>query len=450
MDVPRIMVAGTGSGSGKTTLTCGLLSAFKQRGLRLSACKCGPDYIDPMFYRTLLGIPSHNLDLFFSGKNFIRHQLTHGHYDLTVIEGVMGYYDGISIDSTKGSSFEIAAETKTPVLLVIPCRGMAYTAAALAGGMASFMKSSCIRGLILNNTNKSVYSRLKPVIENKTGIPVFGYMPLNKNYSLGSRRLGLAIPSETSNIKQKLKALGKAAADTIDLDGILELAKSAPEITLSSYKKEKAVHQKVKIGIAEDKAFCFYYAENLELLQSLGCEFIPFSPLSDACLPHGINGLILGGGYPELYAKQLSENTSMLSSVKQALKNGLPCLAECGGFLYLHRTIESEDGGIYPMAGIINAEAYRTERLQRFGYITLDTENTGNAFYTGKAIRGHEFHYWDSTDTGTSMIAENTSGKKWRCMHTTGTVCAGFPHLYYQSNPRFAARFVSLCRGNSV
>lgn len=445
MKVPRILIAGTGSGSGKTTLACGILSALKQRGMRLSACKCGPDYIDPMFYRALLGIPSRNLDSFFSGRDFILHQLTHGIYDLTLIEGVMGYYDGMRIGGTAGSSYEIAAETGTPAVLMLPCHGMAYTAAALVGGMASFRHDSHIRGVILNNTSTSAYSRLKPAIENDTGIPVLGYLPFNKEYSLNSRRLGLVMPSEISDIERKLNAIGKTVSKTVDLDGILALAESAPEIAVTPYKKKEAVKPDVKIGIAKDKAFCFYYTENFELLRSLGCELVEFSPLSDTCLPDGISGLILGGGYPELYAKQLSENTAMLGSVKQALKNGLPCLAECGGFLYLHRIMEGEDGNKYPMAGIIDAEAFRTEKLQRFGYITLEAENCDNPFFAGR-IRGHEFHYWDSTDSGMSAAAENTSGKRWHCMHVTDTLCAGFPHLYYPSNPEFAARFVSLCR----
>lgn len=445
MNVPRIMIAGTGSGSGKTTLVCGILSAFKQRGMRLSACKCGPDYIDPMFYRALLGIPSRNLDLFFSDKNFLLQQLTREREDLTVIEGVMGYYDGIRIDGAAGSSYEIAAETETPAILMLPCRGMAYTAEALVDGMVSFRHDSRIQGVILNHISASAYGRLKPVIESGTGLPVLGYLPFNREYSINSRRLGLVMPSEISGIRHKLNAIGKTVSQTVDLDGILALARSAPEIAVKPRKKKKAAAPDIKIGIAKDKAFCFYYAENLELLRSLGCELVPFSPLSDACLPAGISGLILGGGYPELYAKQLSENRAMRGSVRQALKNGLPCLAECGGFLYLHRTMEGEDGDQYPMAGMIDADAFRTEKLQRFGYVTLEAENGGNPFFAGR-IRGHEFHYWDSTDGGTSVTAENTSGKKWHCMCVTDTLCAGFPHLYYPSNPEFAERFVQLCR----
>ena len=316
MQVPRILIAAPASGSGKTSAACALMSAFQARGMSVRACKCGPDYIDPMFHREVLGLDSRNLDLFFSERSeltegFLRHA---SGADLMVTEGVMGYYDGRTLDSDAGSSYDVARTLKTPVILVVPCRGAALSRAALVKGMAEFRRDSSICGLILNRVPKMLYPRLKDMLEQelkKYGheIPVLGYLPEDEAFHLESRHLGLVTPQELSNLKSQIRKAGEILSETVDLDRILQIASAAEELELPSDAAEESTDTgsagesirqipPVRIAIAMDAAFCFYYRANLELLERMGCELVSFSPLADETLPADIGGLLLGGGYP--------------------------------------------------------------------------------------------------------------------------------------------------------
>ena len=431
----RILIAGTHSGCGKTTVTCALLAAIKKRGLPLSAFKCGPDYIDPMFHRKVLGIPSHNLDSFFSTPDQLREMLSADSEKTALLEGTMGYYDGAGPDG-RYSTYEVACATNTPVVLVIDVKGMYASAGAILEGFLNYKPANQIQGVIFNNTSAALYHGLRSIAE-KAGVKPLGFLPKEPDASLESRRLGLVSANEITEIEQKLKLLGRLAEQYIDIGALLALSAVPPILPLF---KKSVLHtsKPVRIAIARDNAFCFLYEENLNLLSSIGCEPVFFSPLADRALPEEIGGLYLCGGYPELHLLALSKNTSLLTSIRRAVQSGLPTVAECGGFLYLHRTLDG-----YPMAGAIDVDAFRTDRLVRFGYITLQAKHDNLLCAAGETIRAHEFHYYDSSDCGGGFTAQKPlTGQSWPCIHTTQTLYAGFPHLYFNSNPAFAENFV--------
>ena len=473
---PGFLLSAVSSNSGKTAAACDLMSAFKQEGKRVCACKCGPDYIDPMFHREVLGVDSKNLDLFFSEEDILKEgYLKHTKdADITITEGVMGFYDGMSLDSVKGSSYDVAQTLGLPVILVINARGAAMTLAAVVKGIAEFRPDSNIRGILLNRVSAMLYPRLKEMLENELArighdeIKIVGYMPENEAFHLESRHLGLVTPQEMENLQEKVRQAGEILTKTVGLELLEQIAGEAAvwkaEVSEESEKigSLKSLNYPVRIAVARDEAFCFYYKDNLELLESLGCELIEFSPLRDEKLPDNISGLILGGGYPELYGKQLSENQSMLTSIRKALmQEKIPCLAECGGFMYLHEEMEDADGNVWKLVGRIHGKTFPTGKLVRFGYVNLQRNldedqvfelkermSLANSWILpGENIRAHEFHYWDSTDSGNDCLAVKPDGKRrWECMHLEENLVAGYPHLYYPSCKEFAERFVEKCR----
>ena len=434
--IPRLMFAAPGSGSGKTTITCGFLRLCQKRGLGCKAFKCGPDYIDPMFHKYVLNIDGSNLDSYFLGREGVRDLFRKEamNCDLAVIEGVMGYYDGVAGISTWASSYDVAVITGTPVILIV--NGGMGTLSVVAGikGFVAYRKDSGICGVILNRTTKAAADRLRPAIE-ELGLYLAGWIPECEEGKLDSRHLGLTLPGEQTALEQKLDVLAEKMAAGLDLDWLLGQANGAKilagEDLLPAEHKPSGFH----LAVARDEAFSFYYQENLALLEEQGIHLSYFSPLHDRSLPEGVDGILLGGGYPEVFAGKLSANTAMLAAVRAAAAKGMKIIAECGGFLYLHKTLEGADGKCYPMAGLIDAHGFRTGRLSRFGYLTVKGA-------LGE-IKGHEFHYWDSEKPGMDYTAEKPlSEKTWPCIHQTGHLLAGFPHLYYPSNPAWILRFL--------
>ena len=463
---PRIMLAAPKSGSGKTLLTCGLLEVLRRRGLNPIACKCGPDYIDPMFHRYVLGIPGRNLDSFFLPAEGVREVLVdvvrEEQAGIAVLEGVMGYYDGLGGTETSASSWEIAEITDTPAILVLDCKGASLSAAAMASGFLHFRKKSHIAGVILNRVSSIYYERLAAAVEEASGLPVLGYLPESEEYHMESRHLGLFLPGEIDRLRERIGRLADQMEKSIAVERVLEVAGMLP-LRIENKEKEKAenesmeaesiakfpacqeqkVTSRVRIGVARDEAFCFYYQENFRLLEQMGAELVYFSPLRDKKIPDRVDGLVFGGGYPENYARELAKNAAMRESIRRSIAAGMPFLAECGGFLYLHRTLEGSDGKHWEMAGVYPFDAYRTNRLRRFGYVRLLTSS-------GQEIHGHEFHYWESEDPGTDWEAVKPTGNRsWRCIHEKGGQIGGFPHLYYASCPDFLRKWLDVCAKGS-
>ena len=441
--VPRLVVAGTNSGCGKTTLTCAILQALVNRGLGVGAFKCGPDYIDPMFHSRVIGAHSANLDLFFFSPNTLKFLLARNgrDCDVSIVEGVMGFYDGLSLTSTRASTYAMARETGSPVVLAVNARGAAYSVLATIQGFLELEPENGIRGVILNQCSPMSYPALAQAIRERFGervIPL-GYMPPMKECALESRHLGLVTAQEVEDLKQKLNLLAAQAEKSLDLEGLLALARSAPELDFEPVVMER--QEPVRIAVAMDKAFCFYYGDNLKALEELGAELVYFSPLADEKLPDDCQGLYLGGGYPELYTPQLGKNQTMLESIRTALAAGLPCIAECGGFMYLTQAIAGT-----PMAGALEGECYDNGKLTRFGYVTLTARKDNLLCHAGESIPAHEFHHWDCTIPGTDFTAEKVSGKSWACAVVTPTLYAGFPHFHFYANPAFVRNFYTACR----
>ncbi len=447
MKIPRILLAAPASGSGKTLITCGILTALKGKGLRPAAFKCGPDYIDPMFHRQVIGTASGNLDTFFTSPERTRYLLARGTAgsDLAVMEGVMGYYDGVGGNTDRASSYDLARVTDTPVILIVNARGMSLSLVPLVKGFLEYRPDSRIRGVILNQCSPSLYPRMKTLLEEQLPVKVLGYVPRVDECRIESRHLGLWMPEEVPDLKKKLLTLAGILEKSLDLGGILALAYSAPDLPVQE-ETFPGQAENLRIGLASDEAFGFFYLENFSLLGEMGAELVPFSPIHDRELPPDLDGLLLYGGYPELKAAELAENISMRESIQKALEGGMPCMAECGGYLYLQKSLEGMDGKDYPMVGILPGRGFRTPRLNRFGYVTLRRNpGEGNLPDWGE-IPAHEFHYFDSTFTPSAFHAVKPGGgREWDCMSDDGKILAGFPHLYYYGNPEVAVGFLKRC-----
>ncbi len=434
---PRVMIAGTNSGCGKTTVVCALLQALKNRGLDAASFKCGPDYIDPMFHSQIIGTDSMNVDLFFSSEEEVRGLFARHAREANVVEGVMGYYDGSAMDSDRASAYHVSTVLQTPVILVVNVRGMALSSAALISGYQKFRKDAPIAGIVFNRAGEGSYERLKKTVENQCGIPVLGYLPTDPDIALESRYLGLITATEIEGLQAKMQKLAAQAEKTVEIDRILALMQTAPALEAPALNVGK--RGSFRLAVAKDKAFCFYYRANLELLEAMGAEIIAFSPVSDKNFPD-CDGLLLGGGYPELYADALEENAGMREQIRTAVSGGLPTVAECGGFMYLCRDIAGR-----AMCGLLDTSVESTGRLTRFGYAVIRSEENSLLFRPGSTIKGHEFHYWDAENPGSALLAEKPSGKSWRCGYVSESLYAGYPHLYLPSCPESAERFADKC-----
>lgn len=444
----RILLAAPGSGSGKTMISMAVMSAMKKLGVSVTGYKCGPDYIDPMFHMKALGIPSRNLDPYFCDANKLRSIVRSGE-GIAVIEGVMGYYDGIGIDG-ECSTYDVAVATDTPVILVINPRGMYTSVAALVKGFKEYKEDSRIVGVIFNNTSERMYEGLKNIAI-KAGVRPLGYMPSDSSIAVESRHLGLVTADEIKDIDDRIRRLTDMAIVCLDMDGIIELAEGArryDDIPRGEEYEEvyfddsgldnPAEDKKPVVAVAFDDAFCFLYEDNLEAIRKSGAELTIFSPLTDKELPEGISGLYIPGGYPELYADKLSNNISMRQSIRSAIEAGLPTIAECGGFMYLGTEIDGT-----PMVGVIESKAKKTERLQRFGYGEMVCDRDTLIAKKGEKMRIHEFHYYDSDNTGADyIITKASNGVRYPVSIGTDSLYAGYPHLYFAGEVDIAGRFV--------
>ena len=461
--LPRILLAGMNSGCGKTSITCGILKALTDRGIRIQSYKCGPDYIDPMLHSHITGQPCRNLDPFFSTEEELRELMAKDSRkaEFSVVEGVMGYYDGIGVSSEK-STHTVSAATGTPTILIINVKGMSHTMIPLIQGMLEYRENP-VRGVILNRCSKGLYQMIKSELERILPIKVVGYFPNDDRVHIGSRHLGLMTAAEIQNLDEVIQSLGAMAEESIDLDLLLRLGEEAealpavpvPGVGAETGETASVAHESAmgasqtastaRIAVAWDKAFCFYYQENLDILRQSGAEIVFFSPVNDRSLPENIGGIYLGGGYPETYRKELSENISMKEEICRAAEAGMPMLAECGGFMYTCENLVETDGSAMPMLGLILTDVQMTPRLSMdFGYVTMEAQQDTPFFDKGTQIRVHEFHYSKAAKRGEVCRMEKSTGRSWTGMHVRGNVLAGYPHLYFHNCPEVAGRFVRL------
>jgi cobyrinic acid a,c-diamide synthase len=463
-NIPRLVIAAPSSGSGKTTFSMGLMAALCRKGLKIQPFKVGPDYIDPAFHTAITGRNSINLDSWMLRETDIQElfeRYSQG-TDISIIEGVMGLYDGFGDDPLKGSTAGIALLLQTPVILIMTVDAMAASAAAIVYGLKEFGRVN-VAGVVINQpSSEHHYLMVKQAIERYAGVKVAGFLPRAADIKLKSRHLGLVQSSETENLSEIIDTLAGLIEENVDLDLILEIAQAAPlwktapgetplkDIALSPigpFGTAKAP----RIGVAWDQAFSFYYHENLEILRRFGAELAFFSPLKDPALPAGISGLYIGGGYPEVYAREVSANTSLREEIRELAERGLPIYGECGGYMYLNKCFKNAAGETYPFVGIFDGEAVMTGKLQNFGYLEIEGLTDTVLFHKGDRIRAHEFHrsLVLRKDEDFCIRGKKTvSGEKknWLCGRKYKNVFGMYPHLYFPANPEFARNFVQACR----
>lgn len=447
---PAVVLAGTGSGSGKTTLTCALLAALRQRGLTVQPFKCGPDYIDPQHHSRITGRYSRNLDSYLLSKSTLQHLFCRAadSADLSLVEGVMGYYDGLGGTSLQASTWETAQWLRAKTVLIVDCAGMSLSVAAIIRGFQQFVVDSRIAAVILNHCSAGLYQLLRQPIEDQSGLPLLGYLPPLPDGSFASRHLGLVTAAEIADFDQRVARLAETAQQTIDLGRLVQVAKQAEPLVCPPPPLPPLPRpESCRIAMAKDEAFCFHYRDNWELLQQLGAELCEFSPLRDQALPADCDGLYLGGGYPELHAAALQRNRSLRQQIRAAVQAGLPTWAECGGFLYLQQEYLA-DAASYRMVGALPGSYQMTQRLGRFGYQELIPQSDNLLAPAGTLIRAHEFHYSQSTENGDACLARKPSRPEasWPSVQAGPTIWAGYPHLHLWSDPQLAVNFVQACR----
>ena len=440
--IPGIVVAGTHSGSGKTTVTLGLMAALARRGLSVQPFKCGPDFIDPTLHRLATGRCSRNLDLWMSGAPFVRDCFArHGATaEIAVVEGVMGCFDGGA-----ASSAALAKALGLPLVLVVDVRSMAESVAALVRGFESLDPEVNLAGVILNRVGSPRHLELLAgALAEHCRAELLGTLPRDAAFTIPDRHLGLHMGEEAPIGPEALARLAETVAAHIDLDRLLRLSGTAPARPVPQDGHEPG-GEKIRIGVARDRAFCFYYEDNLDLLRAAGAELVEFSPLTDAALPEGLHGIYLGGGYPELYAAQLAANTSMRQAIRAWSETGRPLYAECGGFMYLSQGIVDLEGQNFAMAGVFPVQARMQKGRSSLGYREATVKGDTLFGPPGTVLRGHEFHYSfiDPMPEAVERIYRLADGREegYRIRNTLG----GYLHLHWGGTPEAAAHFVNKC-----
>ena len=454
MDIPRLMIAAPSSGSGKSVIASGLMAAFSTR-FAVQGFKVGPDYIDPMYHTAATGRPSRNLDTWMLPSETVLNIFTRASQGaaLSIIEGVMGLFDGHGGDPFSGSSANIASLLKTPVILVLDCSKMSGSAAAVVHGMNTFSDSLRLSGVICNRVGSEKHGLwLKEAIEEFNAVPVLGCIPRLPELQVPERHLGLfTVPENPAAAQVFFRQASTIMTRYLDLDRILAIAKAAPSIPGSAVLEPRKNKSIIRLAVARDEAFCFYYEENLEALQRSGAQIVPFSPLNDESLPAGISGIYLGGGYPELYAEQLSRNTAMRGQIRAACQQGMPVYAECGGLMYLTEGIHS-DGGQYAQVGVLPGWCEMSKRLN-MGYREVETLLPNLLAAAGARLRGHEFHYshWqtlNSQHASYQVLPSCAAGKAEAEGYANRNILASYIHLHFGQDPQLAQNFVAHCRSS--
>lgn len=445
--VPRIVIAGTQSGAGKTTIVTGILAALRQRGLKVQSFKAGPDYIDPGYHRLASGRPAHNLDSWLTPAKLLPEILAAEaeDADIALVEGVMGLYDGgrQGISSTA----EIAKIIKAPVLLVIDAKSMGASAAAIAKGFRDYDPEVQVAGVILNRLGSDTHEVM--IREAMAGIDmeVFGALRRDESLQMPERHLGL-LPVEENQERELIDRMGQAAAHQLDLDKLLALARSAARLPAIHHPAAEKQYD-CRIGVARDEAFSFYYPASIKVLERLGAEIVPFSPLHDEKLP-AVDGLFIGGGFPEMFARQLAANAALRQAIKERADAGMPILAECGGYMYLMESLQDFAGKMHAMAGVLSGQAVMTAKLQMVGYVEAELQTETLLGPAGRKLRGHEFHF---SKEGTPVVAEAApfifrklrNNSEYPAGQQVKNVLGSYLHLHFAGCPEAAEAFVKKC-----
>lgn len=446
-----IVIAGVRSGVGKTTIATGIMGALTRRGWQIQPFKAGPDYIDPSYHKLACGVPSRNLDTWLLPPATVTELFCRcgGDDKVCVVEGVMGVYDGHSSLTEEGSTAQLAKLLNAPVILVVDAGKVARSVAAEVLGYQQFDPSLPIAGVILNGVGGPRHLEFcQPQIEETTGLPVLGYLPRREELVQPERHLGLVPTVEGTVVQEWYDTLIAQVEETIDLERILGIAGSAstaagePQV----YPREPQP-RRARIAIAQDKAFSFYYQDSLDLLQAWGAELVPFSPLTDEALPEGVGGIYIGGGFPEMFARELSENRPMLNSFRQALALNVPVYAECGGLMFLGRSLSDLDGTEYPMLGAIPVITSMNNRRLTLGYREVEACENTPLLKRGERVRGHEFHWSVLTEQPAQeqavyrVVDQENRLEGFR----VGSVWASYIHIHLGSSPGLARRFVETC-----
>jgi cobyrinic acid a,c-diamide synthase len=450
LKVLRLVIAGTHSGAGKTTLVTGLLAALRARGQRVQPFKAGPDYIDPTYHTLATGRVSRNLDTWMLGHDAVLGSFARGcrDADVAVVEGVMGLYDGFSGSDEDGSTAQLAKWLGAPVILALDVRAMARSAAAVALGFRDLDPELNLMGFVLNRVGSDKHAEwVAEAIEEATGLPVLGALRRDERLQIPERHLGLVPTAEPGRWESFVAAAGEMVDRWVDIDRLLDLAREAPPLELSKRISLAISPPKVRIGVARDEAFSFYYEDNFDLLRAAGAELVPFSPLHDKELP-AVDGLYIGGGFPEVYAEKFARNVDMLDAVREAHAAGMPIYAECGGLMALAQALIDDEGETHEMAGLLPGRSRMGGRLA-LGYREATALRDTLLLHAGESVRGHEFHYsaWDGLSRGQAVYALRSNKNKDRTFegYATDNLMASYIHLHFAAKPELATRFVGAC-----
>lgn len=450
MSERRLVIAGTGSGVGKTTVTIGLMSALMKKGYTVQGFKCGPDYIDPTYHTAVTSRVSRNLDSWMLNQEMVKEIVVRGSKgaDISIIEGVMGFFDGKNATNNDGSTAEISIITKSPVVLVVNCASMARSAAAIVKGFQAFLGETNIVGVIANRVgSEGHYKLVKTAIEQECKIPVLGFLKRDSVIAIPERHLGLIPSVERGELDPFFATLGNLVLETIDVDQLYELA-HAPLLKMKESQFSRRENHSVRIAVARDAAFNFYYQENLEMLQAYGAELVEFSPLRGDGLPPQVDGLYLGGGFPEEFAEELASQIEVKRSIQTAIEKGLPTLAECGGFMFLTDELQTTEGRKYEMVGLIPGTVKMQSKLAALGYREV-TGTEGNFLFTGNLkAKGHEFHYSTFHPKTEIQYAYETKGMRGTKHEgfQKGNLIAGYTHFHFGSCPEMVENWMKQCK----
>lgn len=452
---PRLVIAGTRSGDGKTTIASGIMAAFGGRGLKVQGFKVGPDYIDPTYHYAATGESSYNLDGWMTCERYLKERfaLACRGKDLAVVEGAMGLFDGHAASPEQGSTAQVAKWLGAPVALIIDASGLGASAAAMASGYCGFDPEIDLSAIIFNKVGgRSHLELLTKAVASSVGAKLIGGLPRDGAMSLPSRHLGLMAARETLASERFLERLSSFVEESLDLDLLLEIASSSKPLSFETVENRALPQRRCNVALARDEAFYFYYQDNLELLQEAGAHLVPFSPLRDRSLPQDISGIYIGGGYPELFARDLEDNRSMRNEIKEFAEAGGAIYAECGGLMYLLGEIETISGERRAMAGVLPGRAKMCGNRRALGYVEVEVREPNLLAPQGAIFRGHEFHYSEIIGVpekyeGVKLTYLIKKGSAFRLEgYSRKNVLGSYVHAHFGSNAELAGNFLKKCQ----